>query len=753
MSASRLTSHRTPLRHAVPVAGLYLAGLALPITFLGQATPEAGAAAKPATPAAPAAASTPVVVAGTVAAVPLPSLSGSDKVGPLVLRDETISQVLELLQRWTGKSVLRPQALPANLYTLSLPANITRDDALLALETLLSLNGVSVIQQGDKFLKVVPNQVAKAESPMLIMESTLTMPPSGRVASKIFVLKHANGQEIIQPVTGMLNSTLANPPVYFSRNNAVLVTDSITNLQKIEMLLQQLDRPQLDTITTKIYALKNATAADTVAKLTALLRTPATQGAAPFRLSTGTSFTADDRTNRVIIMGSPEQHSFFDQLISQLDADSDPNTKTDVVFLRHAVATDVATLLTQLITGQTAAATRAGNSTTRASGTNRALGATGAPAAGAAPGAAPGAAANAAGANGPNQNGADEFSATVTVIPDARSNSVVVSGTKSDLHLLHELIDKIDVVLPQVRIEVMVAEITLEDQETSGINALGLTLDNGKLVGTSSTFAGGTLTGTGGAGTSATINSSGNLAGILSLSTNPTKSDTRILSVPSITTTHNKEATIFVGESRPVITGTTASTVTPGTTTSTVSQRDIGITLKILPLIGQDGAVQLQVSAMVEDVLSQVQIDGNNQPVIGRRETDSFVTAMSGEIVVLGGLQRRNKQVNKYRLGPFAFIGDWLGGGNSDDVRTEIVVFLRPYVLNNDAVDNLDSLNRIRATEIGEETVKIIQRKLPPYNPEGKKSPTDAPTSNPFNAIVDSTKDDTTKATKPAEQK
>ncbi len=747
MSASRLTSHRTPLRHALPVAGLYLAGLALPITFLGQVTPDAGATTKPATPAAPAAPAAPVVVAGTVAAVPLPSLSGSDKVGPLVLRDETISQVLELLQRWTGKSVLRPQALPANLYTLSLPANITRDDALLALETLLSLNGVSVIQQGDKFLKVVPNQVAKAESPMLIMESTLTMPPSGRVASKIFVLKHANGQEIVQPVTGMLNSTLANPPVYFSRNNAVLVTDSITNLQKIEMLLQQLDRPQLDFITTKIYALKNATAADTVTKLTALLRTPATQGAAPFRLSTGTSFTADERTNRVIIMGSPEQHDFFDKLISQLDADSDPNTKTDVVFLRHATATDVATLITQLITGQTTAATRTGNTTNRTNGTNRALGA-----ANAAP-AAPGAANAGAAANGTNQNGADEFSATVTVIPDARSNSVVVSGTKSDLRLLHELIDKIDVVLPQVRIEVMVAEITLEDQETSGINALGLTLNNGKLVATSGTFAGGTLTGTGGAGTQATINSSGNLAGIISLSTNPTKSDTRILSVPSITTTHNKEATIFVGESRPVITGTTASTVTPGTTTSTVSQRDIGITLKILPLIGKDGAVQLQVSSMVEDVLSQVQIDGNNQPVIGRRETDSFVTAMSGEIVVLGGLQRRNKQVNKSRLGPFAFIGDWLGGGNSDDVRTEIVVFLRPYVLNNDAVDNLDSLNRIRATDIGEETVKIIQRKLPPYNPEGKKSPTDAATSNPFNAIVDSTTSDATKAAKPAEQK
>mgnify|MGYP006143695407 CR=1 FL=1 len=79
---------------------------------------------------APAPAASPAPVAGVVAAVPLPGLSGSDQVGPVILRDETIAQVLDLMQRWTGKSILRPQALPASVYTLSLPASITRDEAL-----------------------------------------------------------------------------------------------------------------------------------------------------------------------------------------------------------------------------------------------------------------------------------------------------------------------------------------------------------------------------------------------------------------------------------------------------------------------------------------------------------------------------------------------------------------------------------------------------------------------------------------------
>jgi len=692
---NRLSSPRAP-RVLLPVCCLTFAGLFLPLTFLGQT-----AAPAPAAPAA-APAPAPVVVAAPVA-TPAPGLLGSDKVGPVLLRDETVAQVLELLQRWTGKTVLRPQALPANLYTLSLPATATRDEALLAIETLLSLNGVAVIQQGDKFLKVVPNLTAKAESPTLLSGSTLALPPSGRVASKIFTLKHANGQEVVAQIAGMLNTTLATPPVFFSRNNAVLVTDSIANLQKIETLLTQLDKPQLDVIVTKIYSLKHAMAVDLVNKLTALLRTPAAAGASPFRLSTGTSFTADERTNRVILMGSADQHEFFDKLIEQLDANSDPNTKTDVVFLRHANATEVATLITQLITGQTTAATRAGNKTT----TGAARVTTPAPAA------APAAGAAAAGTT--QQNGADEFSNMVTVIPDVRSNSVVVSGTKDDLRLLHELIDKVDIVLPQVRVEVVIAEVTLTDNDENGFTALGATVTNGRLTSVNGAIVGGSVAGLGGVGQAA-VTADGNLTGLISLNTSPRKNDTKILSVPAVTTTHNKEATIFVGESRPVITGSTTAATT-GQVTSTVSQRDIGISLKVLPLIGKDGSVQLQVTQQVEDILGEVTLDGNQQPIIGRRQTDSFVSARSGEVVVLGGLQRRQQTKQTNRLGPIPFLGDLLGSSKDNDQRTELVIFLRPVVLNNSAVDNLDALSRIDASPMKEDVRKVIDKTIPPYAP------------------------------------
>ena len=448
-------------RASLPLSCLLLAAAMAPSLSFAQAAP------------APA----PAPIAAVAAAVPLPGLNGSDQVGPVILRDETVAQVLDLMQRWTGKSILRPQALPASAYTLSLPASITRDEALLAIETLLNLNGIAVIQQGDKFLKVVPNLIAKSESPSLVTGSTLTLPPSGRIATKIYTLKHANAQEFVTQITSSLNTTLASPPIYFGRNNAFLITDSITNLQKIESLVLQLDRPQLDLVVTKSYPLKNAMANDLVNKLTAMLRTPqVASGGAPFRLSTGTTFLADERTNRVLLMGSADQHDFFDKLIETLDQKSNPNTKNDVIFLRHADAQQVATLITSLVTGQTTGAARAGNTLRRTTLNGAAAAAAPVAAAGAAPSAA--------------QMGADEFSSNLTVLADIRSNSIVVSGTTDDLRLLQTLIDKVDIVLPQVRIEVVIAEVKLSDNDTNGFSALGLTVTNGKLVGVGGNGAG-----------------------------------------------------------------------------------------------------------------------------------------------------------------------------------------------------------------------------------------------------------------------
>lgn len=616
-----------------------------------------------------------------------PSTAAEPIVGPLVLRDESVDQVLALLERWTGKTILRPQALPNATITVNLRESVTRSDAIRALETLLNLNGIALTPLGDRFLKVTALNTARSESPELIEGSTLGLPPSGRIASKIFQLNFLRVGEFMPQITQLLSANTGAPPVIFEKANAALVTDTVSNLQRIETLALRLDQPALGGMTPKFYNLSFAKASDVVTKMRTIL-----SGALQSQLGTATSFNADDRTNQVILVSDPRQIPFFDDLIARLDVKSDPNTRNEVIYLKHAAAKDVASILSQLVAGQNNAARTAGSD-----GSGRPLSVSSAAANNPATPGMPPTPANVTAPAGAELGlePSNQFSALLTILPEERSNSIVVSGTVDDIRLIHDLVEKIDVLLAQVRIEVVIAEVTLNDGAQSGISALGLTVVNSKL----SSF---NITGAGGSIPSATF-SPGNsldLTGTINLVTTPRKSNATILSQPNIITTHNKEGKIFVGEQRPVISSYLNDSTTTGVNIgsgyrSTVSSKDIGIQLSVKPLIGNDGSVQLEIKQEVNDILGDITIDGNPQPRIGRRTTESFVSVKSGEIIVLGGLQRTSKSKSTSRLGPIPFLGDLFGSRSRDDTRTDLVFFLRPTVLTNTPSDNIPALQQV----------------------------------------------------------
>ena len=130
---------------------------------------------------------------------------------------------------------------------------------------------------------------------------------------------------------------------------------------------------------------------------------------------------------------------------------------------------------------------------------------------------------------GANADATNQFSSLLTILSEERSNSIVVSGTTDDIRLIKELVDKIDVLLAQVRIEVVIAEVTLSDNASTGIQELGLKIAGDRL-------AGGILT----AGDSAGISTDNvvatypgvvgsgpyDLAGTITLNTTPRKNNT-----------------------------------------------------------------------------------------------------------------------------------------------------------------------------------------------------------------------------------
>jgi len=660
------------------VGAFSAAAVLLSVGSFAQTAPTAPASPSPAPSAAPA----PFARLGEIRAAP-----PEDEPVVLDLPDTDIDTVISTLETLTGRLVIRPQQLTTATYNIRIKKPLPKSEALLYIETVLALNNIGIAPLGDKLIKVVDAGRVKQEAPEMINGSSLDYPATGKVATKLFQLEFARVAEVIPLFGGLLNPFYGGP-VPLQNANAALITDSISNLQRVELLLQQVDKPVTAGMKPKFYTLKNAKASDLVNKLRAILA-----GTLQQQLGSATSYNADDRTNQIVLVTDPRQHAFFDDLIDRLDQKSDPNTRNDVLYLKHAKAADVVNVLSRIISGQTTATQRQSPGSVRPGQVQPT-----APGAPAAPPAQP-MIVSASSANNPNldalmSSGANEFSAVMTVVSDERSNSVVAFGTADDLRLVRELIDKLDIVLAQVRIEVVIAEVTLDDNDASGISALGLKLEGDKLVGFSGTIE------TGAAVTNGVITRPGvtgrmDLAAELSITSTLRKRNNAIVTVPAIVTSHGKQAKFFNGETRPVVTGSITSG-TVGGTTSTVTQQQIGTTVTVTPFIGVDGSVQLDIVQDVQDVIGTVPVDNNQQYIIGQRQTTSYVTTKTGEIIVLGGFRKNIQVRERSRLGPIPFLGDLFGRRTKNDSRQELVFFLRPTVLTNSpAIDNAEALKRI----------------------------------------------------------
>lgn len=611
----------------------------------------------------------------------------------LKLPDADIDTVLSALEIYTGRIILRPQQLATATYNLKITKPIPKSEAILAIETVLALNNIGIAPLGDKFLKVVDLGRVRQEAPEMITGSAFDLPASGQVATKLFLLEFARVTELLPLFSGVLNPFYGGP-VPLPNANAVLITDSISNLQRVEMLLQQIDKPVTAGMKPKFFTVRNVKASELVNKLRTILT-----GTLQTQLGTATTYNADDRTQQIVVVTDPRQWDFFGELIEKLDQKSDPNTRNEVLYLKHAKAADVVNVLSRIISGQTTAIQRQNTGSVRP----------GQP--GAQPMQPPGTpqqpaqptVISASAANNPNLDlmaaGANEFSALMTVVNDDRSNSVVVFGTSDDIRLVRELVDKLDIVLAQVRIEVVIAEVTLSDNNQTGISQLGLKIEGDKLVGFSAAASGVSIGGNE-QNSLATITRPGtsgawDLAGLISITTTPRKNNTTILSQPAIVTSHGKVSEIFSGETRPVITGSVTSGAVGGTT-STTTQLRIGTRLNVTPFIGIDGSVQLELKQTVEDVIDEKIIDGNPQPVIGTRETTSYITAKSGDIIVLGGFQKNTGIRTTSRLGPIPILGDIFGSRSKVETRQDLIFFLRPTVLTNKPeIDNANTMQNL----------------------------------------------------------
>ena len=311
-------------------------------------------------------------------------------------------------------------------------------------------------------------------------------------------------------------------------------------------------------------------------------------------------------------------------------------------------------------------------------------------------------AAGAGGAFGARGSG-DAAQANIRITPDIVNNSILVYASQETQRIVEQTLRQIDRPLMQVAIDATVAEVTLNDTLSYGVQYyLAGTQLGGTNTPSNTTSGTGTSTATNTGQLFSTAGSSALLTAVapgLNLVLGPSNmpnlilsalhnvTDVKVLSNPSLVVLDNQVATLQVGDQVPITTGTANVLTANNTVVSTIDYRNTGIILRVQPRVSANGNVIID----IEQESSSVTPGSASSltPTISDRHVKSSVSVASGQTVLLAGLI--SDETDRTRQGipvldKIPGIGDLFSQQSATKVRTELIIFIRPTIIR-DAVD------------------------------------------------------------------
>lgn len=664
-----------------------------------------------------------------------------DSVGIVDFEGASVKAVLDYYARLTKRSIIAAPTI-SGVVNFRSQTELTREEALQALDSVLAVNGLAVVPLGDKFLKVIQITTAKQEGvPVGIGEPT-KFPSSDTLMAQVVRIRFAELAEVKAAVQPLLHAY--GQLVDLQQSNSLLIIDTANNINQMLELLKHVDQPYELRMETKYYQLRYAKAAEAVQRIQSML-----QAAQQLKPKTGTTtsapsqtppasgqtsvvetkviLTPDERTNKIIVLSRSKDFSLLDEIIAQLDIKVDPDVITKVYELNYASADDAAALVNAVIGGGSISGTSSSSSSTRRSSRNTrsTSSTTTAPASVTSPSVRLGSSAGTALEAG----GFLEYPDGVRVLPDNRTNTLLLMATKDDMERLFSLIKSIDANVPQVLIEVIIGEVTLNNETDTGVDIINRVIKAG-----SASLYGGTMTGDSkgplplnigatpigltpqGAALSSALTywaTFRNLKLDAVVRLLATSGRLKVLSTPVIQTLHNQEGSIIVGDSVPVATSTLSDVIQGGGTNqvtsglrANVEYKDVALELKVTPRINPDGFVTLEIAQKVNELGTEKNIGGIVVPQIQKREAQSVVMVKDQNTVVLGGLikDKKNRSETKVPfLGDIPLLGWLFKSQQVTNMRDELIVFIRPVVLRTETQTTAEALRRTQMLESAKE--------------------------------------------------
>jgi len=609
----------------------------------------------------------------------IPSLHAAPPAGPAPSRDQgaerfitidfnnvDIHLFIKYISELTGKNFVVDKAVQGNVTIIS-PTKISENEAYQLFESVLEVNGYATVPAGS-ITKIMPAARALTQNTSTISHGNASL-PEDKIVTQLIPLRYTTPEEMKKVLAPLVSKT--SVVIAHTQSGMLIVTETLSNIQKLLTIIDSLDVPLSDE-EIAVIPLNHASATVAATSINALF--PQTGGAKGTPGSV-IKVVPYEPINSIILVASPMHAARVKRLIAMMDTEMKLNEgNIHVVYLQHATAKELSTVLTALPGQQSSDPTKKGE--------------------------------------------IPVISKDVKIMPDIETNSLIITASRSEFKELENVIKKLDIPRRMVYLEALIMEVDADSSFNVGVNWLGVgNFDGGD---------GHILTGFGGAaGTSlsGTIGSILDGNGVPVNSTNPTinkgfslgvlkqgieiggvtfpniaailkaykgDSHVNVIATPQILTTDNKKAEISIGENTPYLTRTQAAIDTTTTDTNNGSigyqnyeYKDIATKLTITPQINQADILRLEIATEVSKLKDGSEAD---KPTTFKRTATTTVLVKDNNTIVIGGIigQDETESENKVPLlGDIPGVGWLFKEKSKKQLKTNMFIFITPRIIKN----------------------------------------------------------------------
>lgn len=623
-------------------------------------TPAAPGATQPGAPGAAAAATPPTVTTNTVVT---PEGETTDVVN---FKNMPLDQFLDEYATIARRTVLRAANLPLTAQVNFRPASpLTPDERLQMYDTILALNGITMIPTGEKAVLAVPTTQALQEGAAFSNRKVEEYAEASQFVTHVIKVQHVDVQEAAETLKQFAKNQ--NGILALESTKTLILRDYAINVKRMLEVLNRIDVEVEQEYQFEVIPIKFGKVEELYQTLSSVIggggggslgapgaggRMGAGQGRMGGMGGMGSGF-GNSRFGGSSSMGG---RSSYNQGLNYQSDGIEPLADGMEPLMPQQVATPRAT---------TPAVGGASSFQQRFNAVNR--------------------------AGGAGQNPAQPLGAEASITPDPRSNSLIIYATKKDLAQLKKIIEKVDTLLAQVLIEGVIMEVGLNSGFSLGVSAAqtGTTYsDNFRSGGAINNTGGNVLT-----NLFPSIPTGGGLTYAMQISSNynvlvsalASDANVNVLQRPRIITSHAVEARFFAGSTIPFVQGNIFGAGT-GFGSTYFERQDVGVELDVIPYITPDGLVVMEVSQRIEEIAPNN--DGvattANAPVTNKREANSMISVRTGDSVLLGGYIRASKGKSNSGvpvLKDIPLLGYLFRSTSVNKARTELMILMRPTIL------------------------------------------------------------------------